>query len=708
MAIREFKEILQKEAIRVDIKDRKIFERGSLPSFFGRGETDTIEFILYDQGDNQLPQGENGKLVRYVNLSDVQNIRKYILIARGKTSNANAQYFVDIEKLINEAGYKNGLYKTQVTLLNKRVGSESEQNKVWIHEISPSRTEIRVLPIKAESDLIREDLEERYNILLRNGEFRDDIINRLDGFIDTISTESVLRKLNNLYGRDWIKNLKREFRIENFEAFIDRCVIKSKEAIGYYVRNREYKITSPNYGRALSVNKFERPGRQRRDPRGRVRKGTAQGFDIADLVRTSNEIICDVINYYLPKRNINTQNVPSLTKLESRDKIEVVLQKFNKSKKIDTDVSVTKRRIKPVKVKKAKIGTLGTIRRSRPKKKDDIRVEKENTKPVIIRPPSKKYYYYSITNIKERRVFGRIRSKRDFKVIKYTQMDGDNVSFTLPDGKSVKICALEGSVKAGKGVRVIKKELCHEDTPIPKFLEPKVRDEVQPKELTKESAEIIKNLDIDGIKENISLDIQPIKFDSEALKKAIKDNLKFPKIEFKSLGAFGDIGIRSGTGGSFLSGNGGIPLFPLKPARSKSKPAPPVRVKLPKPIIPFIPESIRSKPAPKPILRNIRKSSLSKLVRRRPSKPKVIPIIPPIRNVILPKPGRVPFSIGATKSVASKPARKPSRVASVIKPRISGTKRSTTSLFKKRTPIPRGTLTANKGRIGFGRRRRRG
>ena len=46
MAIKNFKDILQKEAKRVDIKDRKIFERGKMPSFFGRGVTDTIEFIL--------------------------------------------------------------------------------------------------------------------------------------------------------------------------------------------------------------------------------------------------------------------------------------------------------------------------------------------------------------------------------------------------------------------------------------------------------------------------------------------------------------------------------------------------------------------------------------------------------------------------------------------------------------------------------------
>ena len=72
-------------------------------TFFGRGMTDTIEFILYDNGDNQLPQGDEGKLVRYINISEVDNIRNYLLIARGSTSNKLPEYFVDVEKLINES-----------------------------------------------------------------------------------------------------------------------------------------------------------------------------------------------------------------------------------------------------------------------------------------------------------------------------------------------------------------------------------------------------------------------------------------------------------------------------------------------------------------------------------------------------------------------------------------------------------------------------
>ena len=43
-----------------------------------------IEFILYDVSDNQLPQGDDGKLVRYIHLDDqyeiFQNTLQYRII----------------------------------------------------------------------------------------------------------------------------------------------------------------------------------------------------------------------------------------------------------------------------------------------------------------------------------------------------------------------------------------------------------------------------------------------------------------------------------------------------------------------------------------------------------------------------------------------------------------------------------------------------
>jgi len=81
MAIKTFKEILNNQGYRISSNDRKIFEEGNLESFFGFGETDAIEFIVYDMEDNQLPQ-MNDELIRYIPLTTA-NIKDYFLIAEG-------------------------------------------------------------------------------------------------------------------------------------------------------------------------------------------------------------------------------------------------------------------------------------------------------------------------------------------------------------------------------------------------------------------------------------------------------------------------------------------------------------------------------------------------------------------------------------------------------------------------------------------------
>ncbi len=506
MAIKNFKEILQKEAKRIDFKDRNIFERGKMPSFFGRGVTDTIEFILYDNGDNQLPQGDEGKLVRYINISEIDNIRNYLMIARGAASNQSPEYFVDVEKLINEAGYKNGLFRTQITLLNKRVGSEHFQNKVWIHEISPSRTEIRVLPLKTEDKRLQRDLRDRYKILLQNGEFKDDVLNRLDGFIDSLDANEVLKNITALYGQDWINNVKREFKIQNFDGFINDVTVKAKQAIGYYIGNRGYIFGRADYGKPMKDDLQAPKGdRKRRNRRGRKRKTNSQRLDIKTLQRKSNEIICDSIRFHLPKRNLQVQNTPTLTKLESRDRIDTILQSFGTSKKIDTKVTKVVKVVKPAQIVKASVTTSPA------------------PKPVKIAPPSKKYYFYEV-------YFRRRGISRKSAVVEYIDMSGDKNSFTMPPGKRVKICALEGSVVAKfqrKKVRITKKELCMVDTPVPKFVRPK-RPPI-PK-LTKEQTDAIKNFNLKDINDKI-------KFDLDSMQDEIRKNIKksfegLPKIKF--------------------------------------------------------------------------------------------------------------------------------------------------------------------------------
>ena len=123
MAIKTFKEIIDNKGYRISTKDREIFEKGTLQSFFGFSDSDMIEFIVYDANENQLPQGDDGKLVRYIPLNS-ENIKDYFLIADGtefQAFNFPNEYFIDAERLIREAGYNMVFLKLKLLFLIKEL-----------------------------------------------------------------------------------------------------------------------------------------------------------------------------------------------------------------------------------------------------------------------------------------------------------------------------------------------------------------------------------------------------------------------------------------------------------------------------------------------------------------------------------------------------------------------------------------------------------
>ena len=241
MAIKTFKEILNNQGYRISSNDRKIFEEGNLESFFGFGEKDCIEFIVYDLNDNQLPQ-INDELVRYVPLTTA-NIKDYFLIAEGTVFQKHQfpnEYFIDIERLLREAGYDNGIFKTQITLINKRVGSEAPSDSLWISEISPSRTEVRLLPLKRGLQL-NPELKKRFDLFINNGEFRDDTINLAFNFIEKVNPSVIDNFLKSKYSTKWLDKMASEFKISNFDIFSTRVFEKFVEA-SFYELQIEYLI----------------------------------------------------------------------------------------------------------------------------------------------------------------------------------------------------------------------------------------------------------------------------------------------------------------------------------------------------------------------------------------------------------------------------------------------------------------------------------
>ena len=308
MAIKTFKEIIDNKGYRISTKDREIFEEGTLQSFFGFSDSDMIEFIVYDANENQLPQGDEGKLVRYVPLSS-QNIKDYFLIADGTKFQAFQfpnEYFIDAERLIKEAGYNNGIFKTEITLLNKRVGYDNINEKLWIQEISPSRNEIRVLPLMNEVSK-KTDLFARYNIMKEGSNFRDDIIPYVGSFVDMVNPMEVSGFIKKTYGEKWYNNFVAEFGISGFETMVTRIFNSFRKSVYNEFSNRVSSIGDINYGKEKPIKPSIR-------------------FSKEDVYKVSQRILIECVDKFLPKRVMQAQTQVDNVFEASIDKISEVIK----------------------------------------------------------------------------------------------------------------------------------------------------------------------------------------------------------------------------------------------------------------------------------------------------------------------------------------------------------------------------------------------
>jgi len=281
MAIRHFKDIIDNKAYRISNKDREIFERGNLQSFFGLSDADVLEFILYDMNDNQLPQGDDGKLVRYIPMT-TENIRDYFMIAdstRFQQFQFPSEYFIDAEALIRDAGYRLGRFKVQITLLNKRVGYENQYEKLWITDISASRTEVKVYPLKNQVTE-KSDIFERYAAMLEGKPFKSDLLYQIPNFLETINPFEVHSFIREEYGQSYLEEVQNKYQID-LEEISTKIYNKFIEVMGYAFTDRYYQIDDIRYGKPKEEKE-------------------AQHLSVDDIYKISENILKDCINHYIP------------------------------------------------------------------------------------------------------------------------------------------------------------------------------------------------------------------------------------------------------------------------------------------------------------------------------------------------------------------------------------------------------------------------
>lgn len=359
MALKTFKDIINNKGYRINSKDRKIFEEGNLQTFFGFGESDAIEFVVYDINDNQLPQ-INDELVRYIPMT-TENIRDYFLIAEGTLFQQNqfpSEYFVDVERILRESGYDNGIFKTQITLINKRVGSDENQNKLWISEISPSRTEVRLFPIRNAS-YNNPELEKRYNMFVANQHFRDDVINAAFIFIEQITPSKIEEFIKSKYSDAWLQKLKSEYKIKNFDILANDIYKKFLESATYAFTNRNSILGSLNYGKPSKTK-----------PKLDLSKN--------EVKEICKQLLANATDFYLTRLDVKkTATFKSQT--DASMDTGNILKRYTASTKIDT--SMPEKKI--VKIEKPEISDKLLEFKRKLKKELPVPIEEDGPPPVI-------------------------------------------------------------------------------------------------------------------------------------------------------------------------------------------------------------------------------------------------------------------------------------------------------------------------------------
>ena len=220
---------------------------------FGECKYDVMEVSVYDINNILLPQ-KSGKNVAYIKKNSIGSYMYSLTNTLGKKELA-----INIEKLLNDLGFTNGILKVNINFVRSRIGSENELERVWIHEISPSRAELRIIPLKTNSPEINATNTKQFsNLNNLNRDFKyykKNILDGLDSFERT-SLQSIDDALTAKFGNDFQSVLKKDFGLSNFNAFKTKIFTDFRDSVNHWLNNKNYDIAQSTFG-SPSVKRFD-------------------------------------------------------------------------------------------------------------------------------------------------------------------------------------------------------------------------------------------------------------------------------------------------------------------------------------------------------------------------------------------------------------------------------------------------------------------
>jgi len=369
----------------------KLIDKGFIATPFLVGNNDVLEFILYDSTNNVLEQVDYGN-VRYISANEISN---YIIRSENvlDTIYDGGGFLIDVKKLVKEAGYNTGVFRVQFNFVNNRVGSKIDMDRLWIHEISPSRTELRLLPynnfntnIAYEADIER-DLNQAYESFVVGRFSGDEVYSEINEIINRLDVQKLQDTFSKIKSKDYIDRIQYEFGITNYDQFFTKVLQSMSEAVRHALLHKNSIIGSSDFGKPLGD------------------EVDFTYYNKNDIVNLLNKKFRDACEFHLPTRTLANEVLIDSETQQSIDNLSALIQKLE-SDKVTENVS-TERVSVP-------IPTYGEIKDAVTSVTKTEVIVPGVEKPVIIETPVIETPATTVSDVVNERgagIFGKFRNK---------------------------------------------------------------------------------------------------------------------------------------------------------------------------------------------------------------------------------------------------------------------------------------------------------
>lgn len=223
---------------------------------FGDCKHDVMEVSIYDVNNVLLPN-KAGNNVAYIKPNDIKNYMYDIVNAGGQKELA-----INVEKLLNDLGYSNGVLKVNLNFVRNKIGTDNDLTRVWIQEISPSREEVRIIPLKTKDNNINKitnnEFKNIHNLSKDFKYYKKNILDALDKFEAsslTVIDDALVAK----FGNDFRSVLRKDFGLRDLDIFHKRIFDNFRDSIKNWANNRYYDVSQSTFGKPSEI-RFESCG----------------------------------------------------------------------------------------------------------------------------------------------------------------------------------------------------------------------------------------------------------------------------------------------------------------------------------------------------------------------------------------------------------------------------------------------------------------